>query len=44
VFLCPRLGGGGTRLSETPQPERGAGRERAVFGCRFIPKRSVLVE
>ena len=36
--LSPCLGGGGlawarlSRLSETPQPERGAGRDSAVFG------------
>jgi len=33
----------GTRLSETPQPERGAGRDNAVIGCLFISGWSVLV-
>jgi len=41
--LSPRLGGGGTRLSETPQPEQGAGRDSAEFECLFISGLSVLV-
>ena len=36
LFLCPRLGGGVARLSETPQPERGAGWDSDVIGCLFI--------
>ena len=38
----PRLGEGGltwastSRLSKTPQPERGSGRGSALFGCLFI--------
>jgi len=38
LFLCPRLGGGGARLSETPQPERGAERDSAVIKCPFVPE------
>jgi len=38
LILCPRLGGGGTHLSETPQPERGAGRDNVVFGCPLVPE------
>jgi len=40
LLLCPRLGGGGARLSETPLPERGAGRDCAMIwmfdGSRVI--------
>jgi len=38
LILCPRLGGGGTRLSETASPERGAGRGSAVFWMFVVPK------
>jgi len=31
-------------LSETPQSERGAGRDSAAIGCLFVPEWSVLVE
>jgi len=40
LFLCSRLGEGEARLSETPQPERDAGRDSAVIqmfdGSRVI--------
>jgi len=32
-----------SRLSEAPQPERGAGQDSVVFGCLFISGWSVLV-
>jgi len=44
LILCPRLDGGGTRLSESVSPERGAGRDSVVFGCLLVPEWFVLVE